>query len=183
MSSRFFVLLRERLGLAYAVESGVAFLGDTGVMEGYAAMEPAHSEATVRAILGEWQRAREEPVQDAELQRAKELTKGRLLLGLEGSMAVAGWWGEQELLGDRVLSVEEVIDRVDAVTVADVQRLARQCLAGQRLSLAVVGPLDDEEPLSALLAEAQRLLPTDRAGEMSPGGPGRARDCVPVPGS
>jgi len=159
MSSRLFLQLRERLGLAYAVDSSIAFLADTGVMESYAALEPAHSEATVRAILCEWKRVREEPVQRSELQRAKEFTKGRLLLGLEGSMAVAGWWGEQELLEGDVLTADEVIDRVDAVTVSDLQRLAQQCFVGRRLGLAIVGPLQDETAFHSLLGEAQDLLP------------------------
>jgi predicted Zn-dependent peptidase len=159
MSSRLFVQLRERLGLAYAVDSGVAFLGDTGILEAYAALEPSQTEATVQALVREWQRLREEPVAEAEIQRAKEFTKGRLLLGLEGSMAVAGWWGEQELLGDRKLSVEEVIERIDAITVDDIQRLALQCLIGDRISMAIVGPLEDEAPLRTLLNDAQHSLP------------------------
>jgi predicted Zn-dependent peptidase len=151
--------LRERLGLAYAVDSSTAFLADTGVLESYAALEPAQVEATIRAILCQWKRVREERVETAELQRAKEFTKGRLLLGLEGSMAVAGWWGEQELLQGEALTADQVISLVDAVTVDDLQRLAQQCFIGQRLSLAIVGPLPDEASLHSLLAEAQDLLP------------------------
>lgn len=159
MSSRFFLEIRERLGLAYAIDSSVAFLSDTGVVEAYAALEPSRIQATTRVILREWRRLREEPVSDEELQRAKEFTKGRLLLGLEDSMATAGWWGQQELLRDEVLSVDEVIAHVEAVTPADVRRLARQCFCGQRLSLAVVGPLKDEKPFRELLDEACDVLP------------------------
>jgi predicted Zn-dependent peptidase len=159
MSSRLFLELRERLGLAYAVDSSTAFLADTGVLESYAALEPAQAEATIRAILCQWKRVREKPVETAELERAKEFTKGRLLLGLEGSMAVAGWWGEQELLQGEALTGDQVISLVDAVTVDDLQRLAQQCFVGQRLSLATVGPLPDETCLHSLLAEAQDLLP------------------------
>lgn len=158
MSSRLFLEVRERQGLAYAVDSSVAFLSDTGVMEAYAALEPAQVEVTARVILREWQRLREESVQAAELRRAKELTKGQLLLGLEDSLAVAGWWGQQELLRDEVLTVDEVIAEVDAVTAVDIQRLARHCFCGQRLSMAVVGPLKDETLLRALLDEAQENL-------------------------
>ena len=159
MSSRLFLEVRERLGLAYAIDSSVAFLSDTGVMEAYAALEPSRTEATIRVILREWRRLREEPVPDEELQRAKEFTKGRLLLGLEDSMAIASWWGQQELLRKEVLSVDEVIARLEAVTPADIQRLARQCFCGQRLSLAAVGPLKDERSFRDLLDEACETLP------------------------
>lgn len=159
MSSLLFLEIRERLGLAYAIDSHVAFLSDTGVVEAYAALERDCVEATIRVILREWQRLRREPVQADELRRAKEFTKGRLLLGLEDSMAVAGWWGQQELLRDEVLTVDEVIGRVEAVMAADIQRLARQCFCGHRLSLAAVGPLKDEPLLRALLDEAYEALP------------------------
>lgn len=159
MSSRLSLEIRERLGLAYAIDSHVAFLSDTGVIEAYAALEPARVEATTRVILREWQRLQREPVQADELRRAKEFTRGRLLLGLEDSMAVAGWCGQQELLRGEVLTVDEVIAKLEAVTAADIQRLARQCFCGQRLSLAAVGPLKDETPLRALLDEACEILP------------------------
>ena len=145
--------------MAYATDSSVAFLADTGIVEAYAALEPAKSETTLLAILGEWVRMRKEPVPAAELHRAKEYTKGRMLLGLESSMAVAGWWGQQEIVRDEALSADEVIARVDAVTADDVQRLAGICFAGQRLRLAVVGPLRDEAPFRAILDRAQHMLP------------------------
>jgi len=159
MSSRLFLELRERQGLAYAIDSGVGFLADTGFLEAYAALDPALCEPALLAILGEWLRLCEEPVPTDELQRAKEYTKGRLLLGLESSMAVAGWWGQQELVRDEVMSADEVIGQVDAVTADDVQRLAGSSFSGQRLRLAVVGPLRDETPLEDVLVRAQQMLP------------------------
>jgi len=159
MSSRLFQEIRERLGLAYAIDSHVAFLSDTGIVEAYAALEPSRTETTIRLILREWQRLRQEPVSDDELQRAKEFTKGRLLLGLEDSMGVASWYGQQELLRDEMLNVDEVIAKVEAVTPDDIQRLACRCFCGRRLSLAVVGPLENETALQALLDEACESLP------------------------
>ena len=159
MSSRLFLQVRERLGLAYAIDSQVAFLSDTGVMEVYAALEPTCTEAAAGVILQEWQKLRSAPVETAELQRAKEFSKGRLLLGLEDSMAVAGWWGQQELLRGEAWSVDDIIAAVDAVTTADIQRLAGQCFQGQRLSLAVVGPMEGSASLRSLLDEAGERLP------------------------
>ena len=158
MSSRFFLELRERQGLAYAVDSSVDFLADTGALEAYAALEPAKCEEALLAILDEWVRMRQEPVPAAELQRAKEYTKGRMLLGLESSMAVAGWWGQQEIVRDEALSADEVIARVDAVTADDVLQMASLCFAGQRVRLALVGPLREEAPFRAILDRAQHIL-------------------------
>jgi predicted Zn-dependent peptidase len=159
MSSRLFLEVRERLGLAYAVDSNVAFMADTGILEAYAALDPAKGETALLAVLGQWARMRDEPVDASELRRAKEYTKGRMLLGLESSMAVAGWWGQQEVVHDESLSADDVIDRVEAVTAEDVQRMAQELLSGKRLRLAMVGPLHDEAPYEAIIDSAQHMLP------------------------
>ena len=109
-------------------------------------------------IVRDWQGLGEESVQSAELRQVEELTKGRLLLGLEDSLAVAGWWGLQELLREELMTLNEVMAAADAVTAFDIRRLARQCFRGQRSGMAVVGPLGSEAPLRALLDEACETL-------------------------
>jgi predicted Zn-dependent peptidase len=140
MSSRLFVEIRERLGLAYAVDSYVSYLSDTGVLGVYAAVAPNQAKAALAAILGELRRLRAEGLDDQTLRIGKEFLKGRLLMGLEDTMAVAGWFGRQEALGREVLSVEEVLQRVEQITAQDVQRVAARVFRPGGLKLAVVGP-------------------------------------------
>jgi predicted Zn-dependent peptidase len=154
MSSRLFLEVREKRGLAYSVYSYVSPLLDTGLMGVYAGVDADQIERALAAVLEELDKIKQKPVSDEELDKAKEFTKGRLQLQMEDSFAVASWIGRQEVLEDRVLSVEEVLDRVDAVTTADIQSVAQRLLKQEMLNLAVVGPYDadQEEHFLSLLA-------------------------------
>jgi predicted Zn-dependent peptidase len=158
MSSRLFLELRERRGLAYAVDSSLSYLSDTGVLEAYAALDPANVPIAAAVILREWQRLQEAEVPANEMSRAKEYTRGRLLLGMEDSLSVAGWWGQQELLRDEAMTVDEVIAAVDGVTEEDIRRLANRHFRSRTISIALVGPMDDLGLLDALVEEARRTL-------------------------
>ncbi len=140
MSSRLFLEVRERQGLAYDVSSGPTQYHDTGVFVVYAGVEPKRTAAALQAILKELARLRDEPVTAEELARAKEYTKGRMALGLENTSSVASWLGGQEISLGKVRLLDEVMASVDAVTIADIQRLARALFDEQRLRLAVIGP-------------------------------------------
>jgi len=158
MSSRLFLELRERLGLAYAVDSSLSYFSDTGTVEAYAALDPGNVPLAAEVILREWRRLQQEAVPGDEMNRAKEFTKGRLLLHMEDSLSVASWWGQQELLREEAMTVDEVTAAVEAVTVEDVQRLANSHFRSQPLSIALVGPEDDMSVLARLVEEAQRTL-------------------------
>jgi len=142
MSSRLFLEIREKRGLAYSVYSYVSPLQDTGLVGVYAGVDADQIERALRAILEELDKMKQEPVSGEELDKAKEFTKGRLQLQMEDSFSVASWAGRQEILEDRVLSVDEVLQNVDAVTTEDIQRVAQRLLRQEKLNLAVVGPYD-----------------------------------------
>jgi predicted Zn-dependent peptidase len=154
MSSRLFLEVREKRGLAYSVYSYVSPQLDTGLMGVYAGVDADQIERALRAILEELEKMKQEPVSGEELDKAKEFTKGRLQLQMEDSFSVASWAGRQEILEDRVLSVDEVLQNVDAVTTADIQRVAQRLLKQEKLNLAVVGPYDanQEEHFRSLLS-------------------------------
>jgi len=153
MSSRLFLEVREKRGLAYSVYSYVYPMLDTGLMGVYAGVDAQQIEEAIQAILAELDKAKREPVSEEELKKAKEFTKGRLLLQMEDSFSVAAWIGRQEILEDRVLSLDEVLGMVDAVSTEDVQRVARRLFREQKLNLAVVGPYEtaQEEKFKDLL--------------------------------
>src|SRR3970282_1448898 len=92
----------------------------------------------------------EGPASD-ELEKARELSKGRLLLRMEDSGAVSGWLGGQELLLGEVRSVDQAVAEMDAVTLEDLQRLARQPLRPREMRLAIVGPYRSDKRFAGLL--------------------------------
>lgn len=150
MSSRLFIEIRDRLGLAYSIGSYVEHFLDTGSVAVAASVEPKMLPVAIKAIL-EQLTLLKETIPESELSKAKEMSKGRLLLRMEDSRTVAGWMGGQEILTGRILSLDEVVSIIDAITVEDLQQLARELLIGSQLRLAVVGPVSTEEPLEELL--------------------------------
>jgi predicted Zn-dependent peptidase len=151
MSSRLFEEIRERRGLAYAVFSYFRGYQDVGQGVVYAGTDPEKVDETVTAIIRELWKLREDPVPEEELKRNKELRKGRISMGLEDSRAVAGWIGSQELLFDEILTPEEVMAEIDAVTSEQVQELAHELLKPERLNLAVIGPFSESDRFRRLL--------------------------------
>jgi predicted Zn-dependent peptidase len=152
MSSRLFLEVREARGLAYAVDSALSMLAETGLLVIYAGVDSGQAPDAIRAVLAELDRLRQEPVSEAELNKAREYVKGRLVLGLEDSSAVSGWYGRQALLLDEILTPDDVLAAYDAVRADDVQRLARTLFAGDQLVLAAVGPFGEGDQLGASLS-------------------------------
>ena len=150
MGSRLFSEIRDNLGLAYSIHSYVEHFLDTGSVTVTAGVEPKNLLTVIKAILEQLSLLRE-TVPEAELSKAKELSKGRLLLRMEDSYNIAGWVGGQEILTERILSVDQVVSLIDAITADELKQLARELLVGSRLRLAVVGRVADDEPLEELL--------------------------------
>jgi predicted Zn-dependent peptidase len=151
MSSRLFLEIREKRGLAYSVGSYILRLSDTGAMVLHAGVEPQNAGDTLTAMIEQLQILRDVPVPVSELDKAREYTKGGILLSMEDTFANVGWVGRQELLDPQVLTVDQFIAQLDAVTVADVQAVAQRLFATEKLNLALVGPFKDEAPFSARL--------------------------------
>lgn len=151
MSSRLFRQVREALGLAYAVDSTLTMLDETGLLVIYAGVDSERAPEAIRAVLVELDRLRQDPVPEAELRKAREYVKGRLVLGLEDSSAVSAWYGRQALLLDQILNQDEVLAAYDAVRAEDVQRLAQTLFSGNRLCMAAIGPFGEGSELAAAL--------------------------------
>ena len=152
MSSRLFLEIRERLGLAYDVHSHTSHFHDSGSVNIYAGVDPKRLEDAVEAILKELIKLKEDPVSETEITKVKELGKGRLMLRMEETRSVAGWTGSQELLTNRILTVDEVVSRLDAVTSEDLQRTAQELFRTDKLCFALVGPSRKEKRLKKLLS-------------------------------
>jgi predicted Zn-dependent peptidase len=150
MSCRLFLQIREKLGLAYDVHSYVNHFRDTGSHVVFAGVDTRKARQAVQAILEELAKLRI-GVPEEELHRAKESMKGRLLLRLEDTRAVASWTGAQELLRNSILTVDEALALIDSVTSDDIRRVAGYLFTKDRLNLAIVGPYRGEDRFLNLL--------------------------------
>ena len=150
MSSRLFTEVRDKKGLAYSIHSFADHFLDTGAFTISAGVEPKNLPLALSTILEELAKLKEK-VPESEISKAKEFSKGRLLLRMEDSRSVAGWIGGQEILTRQILTVDQVISIIDAITTEELQQVARDLLVGEKLRLAVVGPVPQDEPLENLL--------------------------------
>lgn len=155
MSSRLFLNIREEKGLAYAVDSSLNLLQDTGSLTVYAGVDPDRAPEALQAVLDELDRLRTEPVPPAELHKVKEYLKGRLVLGLEDSFSRAAWVAYQALFLEEIKSPEEILEAYNAVTVEDVLAVAQKVISPDRYNLAVVGPFGEGEALGQLLGNTE----------------------------
>ena len=151
MSSRLFLNIREERGLAYAVDSGLNWLQDTGSLVVYAGVDPERAPEALGAILDELAQLRTELAPAAELRKAKEYLKGRLILGLEDSFSRAAWIAYQALYMERIKTPAEVLAAYEAVTAADVQAVAQRLLRPAEYTLAAVGPFGQGDRLGQLI--------------------------------
>jgi predicted Zn-dependent peptidase len=145
MSSRLFLEIRERLGLAYDVHSYTSKHADSGYFAVYLGVDPTKAAGAVEAVLAEIRKVVDKPVPEAELHKAREFSKGRLRLGLESTNAIASWLCQQELLTGRIKTVDEVVAILDAITPADLHRVAKRVL-DMPIQMAVIGPFDSDRP-------------------------------------
>jgi len=150
MSCRLFMELREKRSLCYDIHSYTSHYLDTGAFSVYAGVEPTAVEEALGAIL-EQLALTKQGIPEAELRKAKELTKGRLLLRMEDTRSVSGWVGVQELLTGEVRSVDDVVEQVEAVTTEDLWRVANALFRTEALNLALVGPYRSERRFQPLL--------------------------------
>jgi predicted Zn-dependent peptidase len=151
MSSRLFLEVREELGLAYDVGSSIVAYSDAGVLSVYAGVDPGRIRPTIAAVLAELARLRDEDVPDHEMTKVKAYLAGRLELRLDETRYLASWVGTQEALHDRVMTPDEALAAIEAVTVADVRALAGRLFHDDALRLAVVAPAGKGRALESTL--------------------------------
>ena len=149
MSSRLFQEVREKRGLAYSVYSFTSHYADTGLFGLYAGCAPRRADEVLDLCREQMRLVAENGISATELERAKGQSRGSLVLGLEDTGSRMSRIGKSELVYGELLSVDEVIARVEAVTLDDVRRLARD-LIGREWALGAIGPFDDHDFASAV---------------------------------
>jgi predicted Zn-dependent peptidase len=143
MSSRLFQNIRERQGLAYAVFSELNPYRDTGCLSIYAGTSLESARKVVESILREFRSLKESPVSDEELRRAKDHLKGSLMLSLESTAARMSNLARQEMYFARFFTLDELIESIESVEAADVQRIAQTFFDPRQIALTVLGNLED----------------------------------------
>ncbi|MDO9230886.1 MAG: pitrilysin family protein [bacterium] len=147
MSSRLFIEVREKRGLAYYVRTGIETYEDAGYVSTSAGVEHKNLEEAVRVILFEYKKIAEEKVSEKELQKAKDFVKGRAVMGMESSDEVAMFFVDQEVSNGKISTLEKKFKLIDKVSVDDILKVARDVFRQNRLNLAVIGPHKNSEKL------------------------------------
>ncbi len=143
MSSRLFQEVREKRGLAYSVGSYTIGYADAGQVAVHLGTREDNLDTALEVIRTELRRIGEDPVPAEELRRAKDHLKGRLVLGLESPATRMNRIGRNVVTGSEMLTIDEIIARVEAVTADDVLELARAFWQPESLSLVAIGPDGD----------------------------------------
>ncbi len=153
MSSRMFIEVRERRGLAYSVRTSMDRYQEVGYMGTYAGVNVDKIDEAIAVMLEQHYGIvnGELPISDKELIKAKGFLKGNLALALEDTKDVSGFFGEPELFKSEILTPEEVGRRIDAVTLNDIYFEAKKLFTPKRLNLAIIGPFKDEKKFIQLL--------------------------------
>ncbi len=151
MSSRLFIQVRERRGLAYHISSGPILYIDTGAFTVYAGLKLEKVEEGLEVIVAELLRTIEEKVTDDELKKAKEMIRGRLAIRSESTNFLAEYFGTEFVLDRKIETFEEYLKNIDVVTKEDVQKVARELFQKQRYNLQIIGPIKSKEPFEKIL--------------------------------
>jgi predicted Zn-dependent peptidase len=145
MSSRLFIQIRERRGLAYYVGASFNNYLDTGNFLVQAGLKISSAGEALETILTELRKVRDEGVTATELKKAKAYIKGKVALGLESSHAQLDWHLNQEAFVGKIRSVKELFEQINKVTLVDIQSVAKEIIQNNKLNMALIGPFEDRK--------------------------------------
>lgn len=151
MSSRLFLEIREKLGLAYYISTSSEENPDTGFLVTFAGVKNENAQKAVKVIVQEYKKLVKKKISLQELRNAKDRLKGKMALSLESSDAKAEFYGVQEILEGRFFTPEQLYDRIEKVKVADIQRVAKKIFSSSMLNLVVLGPFKEKNKFQKLL--------------------------------
>ena len=153
-SSRLMEEVRFKRGLVYDVHTELSTDPDVGSLAATANLDSARLDEGIKVILGEFKRIRDEKVSPRELRKAKDHYIGKNSIVLESSHAKGLFYGEQELLEERILEPEEIYEEIGRVSAEDIQAAARDIFSPEKLNLAIIGPDDNRQRFEKLLENA-----------------------------
>ncbi len=151
MSSRLFVEVREKQGLAYMINAGASAFRDVGVATIQAGLDPSRLGAAIKVIKSELEKIKKETVSAKELLDSKNNIAGRTELSMESSSAQAQWFAKQFWFADKIQTYEEVTNKMKKVTAADIKRVANKVFNFDQARIAVIGPVNKDKVLKLLV--------------------------------
>ena len=151
MSSRLWISVREKKGLAYYVRASVENYTDSGYLVTQAGVANNRLEEAIKEILKEYKKIRDQKISPAEIQKSKDNIKGLMAISLETSDELASWLAGQEILKNEILTPEQVFAKIDAVTSSDLSRVARDIFQPAKLNLALIGPFKEKGKFEKLM--------------------------------
>jgi len=151
MSSRLFIEVREKRGLAYSVHSFVESYKECGYIATQAGVDHKNLKLSIETILKEYKKIATKKITEKELQKAKEYIKGKSLMGLESSDEVAMFFIDQEIRKRKIMRIKEIFKHIDKVTTSDILRVAGDIFLPEKLNLAIIGPHKDKKEIRKLL--------------------------------
>jgi len=150
-SSRLYLNIRSKKGLAYSIGSDIDFYQDTGSLVVMTGVKNEKTKLVVEEVIKELKRLKVEFVKNPEFKKAKEKLKGRLFFQMENSLGRANFFGLQDLLQPKILGLEETLKKIDKVTSEDIKRVANDLFKSNRLNMAIIGPHKDKTKLQEIL--------------------------------
>ena len=151
MSSRLFIEVRCKLGIAYYINTNSVANPDTGFLSTQTGLDNKNVEKGILTILKEYKKISQKMVSFSELKKAKDYLKGKTTLLLESSDAQASFYAGQELLEKKILTPKEIFAKINKVTQDDILEVAKEIFKPEKLNLALIGPFKDKERFQRLL--------------------------------
>ncbi len=151
LSSRLFQKIREEMGAAYYVGADADFLSDHGFLAASAGVDNGKVNQVIEAIIEEFRKIAKKSVENKELQRAKEQMIGNLVIGLETSDQLAGFYGGQEIITRETLTPEEIIKKIQAIKSEEIKAVASEIFRNNGLNMAMIGPFKEKEKFEKIL--------------------------------
>jgi predicted Zn-dependent peptidase len=145
MSSRLFINLRARNGLAYYVRTDTEFYSDSGYLTTQAGVPIIKVEEAIKIILAEYKNITTELVSAKELKRAKDLIQGRVFLQMEASDSLANWYARQAMYRRKILTPGDLIKKIKKITPEEIRSLAQKIFINQGLNLAIIGDIKEDQ--------------------------------------
>jgi predicted Zn-dependent peptidase len=151
MSSRLFIEVRAKLGIAYYINTNSEMNPDTGFLFTQTGLDNKNVEKGILTILKEYKKISEKKVPNSELKKAKDYLKGKTTLLLESSDAQASFYAAQEVLEKKILTPKEIFRKIDKVSREDILKVAKEIFRPEKLNLALIGPFKDKNRFQRLL--------------------------------
>ncbi|MCK9393195.1 MAG: pitrilysin family protein [Candidatus Paceibacterota bacterium] len=151
MSSRLYGQIVDKMGAAYYIYTSNDNDSDTGYLAVSSGVENGKVLLVIEAILKEFRRLKNQKVSEEELRKAKDYIKGKMVLGLESSNSKASYYGMQELMFNKIQTLEQIFEKIESITAKDILEVANDIFKNEKLNLAILGPFKHKDEFENIL--------------------------------